>query len=641
MKDLPDGHTQKRSAGLPKLAARLAAAALPCWLTLSFVTTSSAPVELRAMVGIVAVLSAIYPTEGLYVVAAIVPFGDLISMALESPPVRLVEAIAVAFLAGWLISPRSRPDRGPVPGAIARAAGFALTGLILASAAAVALQVKAHVPAMWPALFSRTYHEYFAAGPDAFGAIAGGRLIEGLGLSAAVVLLLRRRPILAVWIPEALGAGCVMAVVAAYLLWYGVAFPAVLARYSLIGERIVAHVSDVNAAGSYFALMLFVAAGMAGREGGQRRLGWAAVVASAAAGLWLSASRSAMAAVGLTALCAAIWWTSHRWHMATRYVVLAVCAVVLAGAILLPFMDTYFDATGHGARYRVEFTESSYRMIRSYRWLGFGIGQYYQASPMFLNAQLAWVYGSENAHNYFMQVAAEIGLLGFAACIALIADMLRLVARAMIRAPDNYRLLGLGCGTVAFLVTCTTGHPFLTPEVVFPFWLVAGLAVALSAPTAPRESAVVRRLSLPAMAACAIALAVSVPVRAREAPPGPRHGIAVEGLFDWEMGEDGRRYRWSEEYASVFVGREARRVEIPVRAPRQERDADVAADVSVDGHRAVRWPIGHDWTSVTVDLPDTSSIVQARRINIRSNHVRSLADGRTVGLQLGEPRMLE
>ena len=31
---------------------------------------------------------------------------------------------------------------------------------------------------------------------------------------------------------------------------------------------------------------------------------------------------------------------------------------------------------------------------------------------MFLNAQLAWVYGSENAHNYFMQVAAEIGLLG-------------------------------------------------------------------------------------------------------------------------------------------------------------------------------------------------------------------------------------
>jgi hypothetical protein len=260
---------------------------------------------------------------------------------------------------------------------------------------------------------------------------------------------------------------------------------------------------------------------------------------------------------------------------------------------------------------------------------------------MFLNAQLAWAYGSENAHNYFMQLAAEIGLLGFAACIALIADMLRLVGRAIARAPDNYRLLGLGCGVVAFLVTCTTGHPFLTPEVVFPFWLVAGLTVALSAPTSPRESAVIRRLSLPAMAACVIALAVSVPVRAREAPPGPRHGLAVEGLFDWEMGEDGRRYRWSEEYASVFVRRDARRVEIPVRAPRQGRDTDVVADISVDGNRAVRWPIGDDWTSVTVDLPDTSSIVQARRINIRSSRVQSLAGGRTVGLQIGTPKVVE
>ena len=202
-------------------------------------------------------------------------------MALESPPVRLAEAIAVAFLAGWLISPRSVPARGPVPSAIIRAAGFALIGLILASAAAVTFQVRAYVPEMWPGLFSRTHHEYFAAGPDAFGAIAGGRLIEGLGLSAAVVALLRRRPILAVWIPEALGVGCVTAVIAAYSLWYGVAFPAVLLRYSLIGERIVAHVADINAAGSYFALMVFVAAGMAGRESGQRRLSWAVVLASA------------------------------------------------------------------------------------------------------------------------------------------------------------------------------------------------------------------------------------------------------------------------------------------------------------------------------------------------------------------------
>jgi O-antigen ligase len=476
------------------VAKRLALAAVPCWLTLLFVTETGVPPELRAMVAIVAVVSIVYPTEGLCIVAAAVPLGDLIAIALESTPVRLTEALVVAFLAGWLLSPGRRTNRGPAPTGMVRDSALAFAVLILSSVAAVVLQMKAYAPTMWPGTFSRTLFEYFAAGPDMFGAIAGFRLIEGLGLATAVVLLLKRQPILAVWIPEALAAGCVMVVFAAYLLRYGVAFPAVMARYSLIGERIVAHVADINAAASYFALMLFVAAGVAVREAGRRRLWWAVVIACAVAGLWLSGSRSAMASVGVTTVCATLWWTSRRWHVATRYLVLTVCVIVLAFAALLPVMDTYFDATGHGARFRIEFTESSYRMIRSYPWLGLGIGQYYQASPMFLNGPLAWAYGSENAHNYFMQIAVETGLLGFAACVGLIAGMLGLIARAMTRSPGNYRLLGIGCGIVAFLLTCTTGHPFLTPEVVFPFWLAAGLAVALSAPTTPRVEAGTGRL---------------------------------------------------------------------------------------------------------------------------------------------------
>jgi hypothetical protein len=640
MNGLPPDLLDNRRAGALAVAKRLALAAVPCWLTLLFVTETGVPPELRAMVAIVAMVSIVYPTEGLCIVAAAAPLGDLIAIALESTPVRLTEALVVAFLAGWLLSPGRRMNRGPAPTGMVRYSALAFAGLILASVAAVVLQMKAYAPTMWPGTFSRTLFEYFAAGPDMFGAIAGFRLIEGLGLATAVVLLLKRQPILAVWIPEALAAGCVMVVFAAYLLRYGVAFPAVMARYSLIGERIVAHVADINAAASYFALILFVAAGVAVREAGRRRLWWAVVVDCAAAGLWLSGSRSAMASVGVTTVCAALWWTSRRWHVATRYLVLTVCVIVLAFAALLPGMDTYFDATGHGARFRIEFTESSYRMIRSYPWLGLGIGQYYQASPMFLNGPLAWAYGSENAHNYFMQIAVETGLLGFATCIGLIVGMLGLIARAVTRSPGNYRLLGIGCGIVAFLLTCTTGHPFLTPEVAFPFWLAAGLAVALSAPTTPRVEASTGRLGLGITAACAIALAASVPVRAREAPPGPRHGFAVEGLFDWEKGDDGRSYRWSGEYASVFVGREARRVEIPFRAPGQEGGTGAAVDISIDGSRPVRWPIGRDWTSVTVDLPYTPSMVQARRINMRSSRVRSLPDGRTVGIQIGAQKVL-
>jgi hypothetical protein len=399
-----------------------------------------------------------------------------------------------------------------------------------------------------------------------------------------------------VWIPGALGAGCVATVVAAYLLWHGFALPGVLARHSLLGDRVVAHVSDINAAASYFALMLFLSAGMAARESGGTRLWWLMVAASAAAGLWLSGSRSAYAAV----------------------------------------------ATRNSAGFRVQFTQTSYRMIRSRPWFGLGIGQYYSSSPMFLNTQLAWAYGSENAHDYFMQIAAELGLIGFAVAVALAAGMLWMIMRALARAPGNDRLLGLGCGLVAFLATCATGHPFLAPEVAFPFWLAAGLAMVLSAPDVSADDTSGRRLAVPAMAACAIALALTIPIRAREAPPGPRHGRAVEGLFDWETGADGRRYRWTEAYASVFVERKAERVEIPMRAPTETpAGAPAFAEVSVDGSKKVRWPLSDQWSSVTVVLPYTPAIVQGRRINIRPGRVRVLPDARAVGVQVGEPRVLE
>ena len=66
-------------------------------------------------------------------------------------------------------------------------------------------------------------------------------------------------------------------------------------------------------------------------------------------------------------------------------------------------------------------------MIRSHPWLGLGIGRYYQASSMFLNPQLAFAYGSENAHDYFLQLAAELGLLGFAALVHVAVRILRSV----------------------------------------------------------------------------------------------------------------------------------------------------------------------------------------------------------------------
>src|SRR5439155_19608712 len=106
----------------------------------------------------------------------------------------------------------------------------------------------------------------------------------GLGLAAAVVLLLRRRPMLAVWLPSALGASCVA-----------------------LGAALIAGASKASAGESYFVLILFVAVGMAGRDHRWTRAAWLVVVAAASIGLWRSASRSAAGAVLLTGAFAFIW----------------------------------------------------------------------------------------------------------------------------------------------------------------------------------------------------------------------------------------------------------------------------------------------------------------------------------------------
>ena len=148
----------------------------------------------------------------------------------------------------------------------------------------------------------------------------------------------------------------------------------------------------------------------------------------------------------------------------------AVLAALVTGSAIWA-LRSELAGTQSGAGFRVQFAQSSVRMIRTHPWLGLGIGRYYQASSMFLNPQLAFAYGSENAHDYFLQLAAELGLLGFAAIAVMLIGAAVPPLRAMARAPDNYRLLGLIAGVAVFLTTCTTGHPFLAPEVAFPFWL--------------------------------------------------------------------------------------------------------------------------------------------------------------------------
>jgi O-antigen ligase len=85
----------------------------------------------------------------------------------------------------------------------------------------------------------------------------------------------------------------------------------------------------------------------------------------------------------------------------------------------------------------------------------------------------------ENAHNYFIQVAAETGILGLAGFLWIIAA--RLVA-GFTRDPNQERLRVrlLTIGVVGYLITGVTGHPLVLSEQVFLFWGSLGILAASS-----------------------------------------------------------------------------------------------------------------------------------------------------------------
>src|SRR5207244_4016733 len=159
--------------------------------------------------------------------------------------------------------------------------------------------------------------------------------VAGIAVVGAAVDLFRRRPSLARSLPAALAISTSVAAATSVLLWFGIGPARILAREAVIGYRFSAHVVDLNAAGSHFAMVLCLALGMAMRERGRRRGLWMAAAAACAVGLWMSRSRSAEAAAGLVIPLAFLWAVTQTWTRARQLTLVGVVlgALVAFGAV--------------------------------------------------------------------------------------------------------------------------------------------------------------------------------------------------------------------------------------------------------------------------------------------------------------------
>jgi O-antigen ligase len=259
-------------------------------------------------------------------------------------------------------------------------------------------------------------------------------------------------------------------------------------RYiSVTRSRGAFHLKDVNAAGSQYILAALLSLALA-PEGRGARLAWRVGQVAIVLALWMSGSRAAITAGALGVLVwAVIAWLAGRGlgmpRLSTR--ALGACALVvivaMTGSVRLGSAQATKGSAILSLSIRGDFLRTSLDMMKTAPLTGVGIGTYYDRSSQFMPAALRAIYGRENAHNYFMQVGAEVGLIGL---LAFLWWLGRALGAGWTRVrEEGWRGLSFAavCGCGVYLLTCVTGHPFLVVEAAVPFWAALGATAALGA----------------------------------------------------------------------------------------------------------------------------------------------------------------
>ena len=630
-------------------------------ILLSIVLLPNAGWPVRTLLAGLCVLAIVRPAGALLVTTALLGFGVILSHLAGLPLLRVTDVLVAVSLGGCAVNailPGSRFRSAMTMWLSAAVVLFALTAVTSTLSWLRVYQTQAgQSSAYLHTLFQFASRDYFVQPGEFWLVVSTVAILQGLALFVVTAAWCQMD---ATFFARGLrmltvgGAGlAMMSVVRLGEVLLRDPRSLAVMRGTYDGLRISPQIPDFIAAGSYFSLCWLAALGLV-IASVRRRLAWVIVSLPLLAGLYLTGSRSVIAAaLGGIVVFALI--TVFRSRVTSRRVVIAgaiVAVVVMIGSFR--WMVGH-DIAGAQARaslsVRGELLRVGFRVIETRPLFGVGIDRFFLVAGAVKSPILESSWSSRrNPHNDLLRFAGELGLVGLGLFLWILASAGVRIWRALRTASDPL-LAGLAAGLVAFLITGMVSNPLMLREVSYVFWIALGLAVgraaalrassdnATPAPfaTPSRFTSIGRFLAF----ALGALLLVSIPLRVRQELTTVDPTRVSYGLSDWETENDGTRFRWSGAHVTLYVSGRARRVEIPLRGTLPSA-AIQDVNVRLNDRRINDIVVGPDWQRLGIVLLG-GDLTKPYRIEldvsptwVRADTVSASDDRTLVGVKVGE-----
>lgn len=265
-----------------------------------------------------------------------------------------------------------------------------------------------------------------------------------------------------------------------------------------LGRRLNATFPDVNSCGTFLAVAIFISLSLWQEKSSRKWILLPGFVLQTFA-LLLTFSRIAIFSF-IIALVLFCWLnfpsaeqTRRRLHLLTKYgrcllwLALLFITIFTIFLRLIPASGIKFHRSlpelNHILRGRLNFWHTGLLMWRDAPIWGQGIGQYYRLSPLYWDKDAPdWNPQYENAHNYFLQLAAETGIIGEFAFLLLIASLFSALlnkCKDLLNQPKIRRsFTAIFCTVVIIVLTSLSGHPLLVKEIFYLFMITSALGLS-------------------------------------------------------------------------------------------------------------------------------------------------------------------